>query len=67
VLVATHRPCEDRARDWRDAALRAPMAELAARLTSLEDEQQTQFKRIAQLQHQVDELTRFLNKAVQKE
>ncbi len=58
---------QDRERERRDAALRAQLADVAARLVSLEREQQTQFTRIAQLQHQIDELTRLLKRALTRE
>ncbi len=58
---------QDRERERRDSALRAQLADVAARLVSLEREQQTQFTRIAQLQHQVDELTRFLKETLARE
>ena len=58
---------QDRDRERRETAMRAQMADVMDRLGSLEREQQTQFKRIAQLQHQLDELTRLLKKAMQRE
>ena len=44
----------------RDAATRAELAALAERMHTLESEQQTQLKRIAQLQAQLDEALRLL-------
>ena len=51
---------QDRDRDRREAALRAEVADLTARIHVLEKEQQTQFKRIAQLQMQLDEALKLI-------
>ena len=51
---------EERERRRRDAATRAELAALAERMHTLESEQQTQLKRIAQLQAQLDEALRLL-------
>jgi len=51
---------QDRERYRREAALRAQVADLTSRLQVLEKEQQIQFKRIAELQQQVDQAMRLL-------
>jgi hypothetical protein len=53
---------QDRDRTRRDAAVRALIADLATRLSAFEKEQQVQFKRIADLQAQLDELVRLVKK-----
>jgi hypothetical protein len=49
---------KDKAR--RDIALRAQVADLTAHMGHIEREQQTQFTRIAEIQHQLDELKRLV-------
>jgi len=51
---------QDRERYRREAALRAQVTDLTSRLQVLEKEQQIQFKRIAELQQQVDQAMRLL-------
>jgi len=58
---------QDRERDRRDAAFRAQVADLAVRLQALEKEQQIQFKRIAEIQHQLDALMRLVKKRLDAE
>lgn len=51
---------QDRDRDRREATLRAELADLTSRIQVLEKEQQIQFKRIAELQQQLDQALRLL-------
>jgi len=46
----------------RDSAVRAELTHLSTRLLKLEREQEIQFKRIAQIQHELDEIRRVLEK-----
>ena len=52
---------QDRDRDRREAAMRAQVADLTARIHALEQEQHTQLKRIAQLQVQLDQAVTLIN------
>ena len=45
-----------------DSAIRAEMTHISTRLLKLEREQEVQFKRIAQIQHELDEMRRLLEK-----
>jgi hypothetical protein len=51
---------QDRDHDRREAALRAEVSDLTTRIQILEQEQQTQFRRIAQLQMQLDEALKLV-------
>jgi hypothetical protein len=46
----------------REHALRAELTHVATRLLKLEREQEVQFLRIAQIQQELDEITRLLKK-----
>jgi len=50
----------------RDHALRAELAHVSTRLLKLEREQEIQLKRIAQIQHELDEIKRLLDKLAGK-
>ena len=50
-----------------DPAVRAELTHLSTRLLNLEREQEVQFKRIAQIQHELDEIRRALEKLAGKE
>ena len=50
----------------RDHAVRAELTHVATRLLKLEREQEIQFKRIAQIQHELDELRRLLEKIAER-
>jgi hypothetical protein len=54
------RSADDKDKARRDIALRAQVANLTAQMESIEREQQTQFKRIAEIQHQLDEIKRLI-------
>ena len=51
---------QDRERERREAALRVQVSDLTSRIQVLEKEQQIQFKRIAELQQQLDQAMRLL-------
>ena len=53
---------QDRERSRREAELRAQVADLTARISALEREQHVQFKRTAEIQLQLDEITRLLKR-----
>jgi hypothetical protein len=55
---------QDTERARRDAAFRAELADLITRVSALEREQQLQFKRIAEIQYQLDEIVRLLKASV---
>jgi len=55
----------DRERDRREATLRALVTELTTRIQLLEKEQQIQFKRIAELQHQLDQALRLIKRGAE--
>jgi len=46
----------------REAALQAEVTHLSARLLKIEEEQRVQFKRIAQIQQELDEIKGLLKK-----
>lgn len=46
----------------RDQAMRAELTHVATRLLKLEREQEVQFKRIAQIQQELDDIKRLLKK-----
>jgi len=50
----------------RDETVRAELTHLSTRLLKLEREQEVQFKRIAQIQHELDEIRRVLEKIAAK-
>ena len=51
----------------RVAALQALVTELAARVDQLQKEQDIQFRRIAQVQQDIDEIKRLLKKLTERE
>lgn len=53
---------QNRERERREAALRAQVSDLTSRIQVLEKEQQIQFKRIAELQQQLDHTMRLLKR-----
>ena len=57
---------QDNDRKRRDAALRAQVADLAEHVMALEQEQQVQLKRIAEIQQQLDTVTKLLKQLVAK-
>ena len=54
----------DKAASKLGPSVRAELVQLNTRLLAIEREQRIQFERIAQLQHQLDELTRLIKKIV---
>jgi hypothetical protein len=46
----------------REATIRAEVSALAAQIQNLEKEQQLQLTRIGQIQHQLDDITRLVQK-----
>ena len=48
----------------RDATLRAELTHLSTQILKLEKEQEVHFKRMAQLQQEIDEIKRLLKKLV---
>ena len=58
---------QERERDRRHAAVRAEVADVSTRLQTLEKEQRVQFKRIAEIQQQLDELMRVVKKRLEIE
>ena len=56
------RSAETNAAARRQAALRALVSDLAVQVERLQKEQDTQFRRIAQIQQDVDEIKRLLKK-----
>lgn len=56
------RSAQEKDRGRRDAALRAQIADVTVKLSALEKEQQVQFKRIADIQCQLDDMARLLKK-----
>jgi hypothetical protein len=54
----------DKASPRPGPSVRAELVQLNTRLLAMEREQRIQFERIAQLQHQLDELTRLVKKIV---
>jgi uncharacterized sporulation protein YeaH/YhbH (DUF444 family) len=57
---------QDRERDRREAASRAQIEDLADRLMRVETEQRVQLKRIADIQQQLDAITKLLKQIAPK-
>jgi hypothetical protein len=57
---------QDSERDRREAALRAQIEDVADRLIRVETEQRVQLKRIAEIQQQLDAVTKLLKQRTPK-
>ena len=51
----------------RDHTVRSELTHISTRLLTLEREQEVQFKRIAQIQHELDEIKRILEQLAGKD